>query len=192
MGTHPIFESDFDCLTDKMGRSRSRDRKKKRRRSRSRDRHDRSRSRDRGKKSDRNAILIRSRSNSPDVKIEIEQGHTAKTDKHRDQPKRFESVSSSKNESDVVLVDEIATSAYAKTFYKSKELEAERMRLKDERERMEKEKEERERLLQPEEPNEDEAMMAMMGFSGFETTQNKKVEGNDVIGVSRTQKQRKY
>merc|ERR1712141_396745 len=153
MGTHPIFESDFDCLTDKMGRSRSRDRvkkskknkdrkrsrsrsrdrKKKRRRSRSRDRHDRSRSRDRGKKSDRNAILIRSRSNSPDVKIEIEQGHTAKTDKHRDQPKRFESVSSSKNESDVVLVDEIATSAYAKTFYKSKELEAERMRLKDER-----------------------------------------------------------
>merc|ERR1712179_714258 len=128
----------------KRSRSRSRDKKKKRRRSRSRDRHDRSRSRDRGSriKSDRNAILIRSRSNSPDVKIEIEQensGNSLKNDKNnRDQPKRFESVNSTKNsnEADVVLVDEIATSAYAKTFYKSKELEAERMRLKDERERM--------------------------------------------------------
>ena len=91
-------------------------------------RHDRSRSRDRGSriKSDRNAILIRSRSNSPDVKIEIEQensGNSLKNDKNnRDQPKRFESVNSTKNsnEADVVLVDEIATSAYAKTFYKSK------------------------------------------------------------------------
>ena len=56
-----------------------------------------------------------------------------------------------------------------------KELEVERMRLLRERERMEKEREEREKLLQPEEPNEEEAMMAMMGFSGFNTTQDRTI-----------------
>merc|ERR1712133_165255 len=153
MGTHPIFESDFDCLTE-MGRSRS---------------------------------------PTPDVKIEVAQTDQNQTSQNGSNQKRFESVSAvSKAPSDVVLVDEIASSAYAKTFYKSKELEVERMRLLRERERMEKEREEREKLLQPEEPNEEEAMMAMMGFSGFESTQNKQVEGNEYTGAARTQKQRKY
>ena len=52
-----------------------------------------------------------------------------------------------------------------------KELEKERLRLKDERERLEKERAEREKLLQPNEPDENESMMAMMGFSNFDTTQ---------------------
>merc|ERR1711892_1248478 len=192
MGTHPIFESDFDCLTD-MGRrdrsrSRSRDRglkkskkssgsrkerkgskerKRDRRRERSRDRRTRSRSRSRSpvKKTSRggdsSAILIRSRSNTPDVKIEVESavGASGAT-------KSFESVNKLKepsNGGDVIMVDEIASSAYAKTFYKSKELENERLRLKIEREK----------LLNPDEPDENEAMMAMMGFGDFDTTQNK-------------------
>ena len=45
------------------------------------------------------------------------------------------------------------------------------MRLKDERERLEKERAEREKFLQPNEPDENETMMAMMGFSNFDTTQ---------------------
>ena len=51
------------------------------------------------------------------------------------------------------------------------ELEKERLRLKDERERLEKERAEREKLLMPNEPDENETMMAMMGFAGFDTTQ---------------------
>ena len=58
-----------------------------------------------------------------------------------------------------------------KTYFK--ELENERLRLKDERERLEKERIEREKLLNPDEPDENEAMMAMMGFGGFDTTQVK-------------------
>jgi len=138
MGTHPIFESDFDCLTE-MGRSRSRsrDRKKKknrdRKRSRSRSREKkrkrdrkRSRSRDRNRsrsprKDRKDAILIRSRSPTPDVKIEVAQTDQNQTSQNGSNQKRFESVSAvSKAPSDVVLVDEIASSAYAKTFYKSK------------------------------------------------------------------------
>ena len=45
------------------------------------------------------------------------------------------------------------------------------MRLKDERERLEKERLEREKLLMPNEPDENETMMAMMGFGNFDTTQ---------------------
>ena len=74
-------------------------------------RRTRSRSRTPKKRSD--AILIRSRSNTPDVKIEVESTNQ--------QTKKFESVNKIKEpEKDVVLVDEIASSAYAKTFYKSK------------------------------------------------------------------------
>merc|ERR1739838_504613 len=185
MGTHPIFESDFDCLTEWVGPDQDRDRKRRRDRSRDRSRERRTRSRSREPKERSDAILIRSRSNTPDVKIEVESTNQ--------QSKKFESVNKIEEpEKDVVLVDEIASSAYAKTFYKSKELEKERLRLKDERERLEKERAEREKLLQPNEPDENESMMAMMGFSNFDTTQNKKVDGNNIVGVSRTHKQRKY
>ena len=62
------------------------------------------------------AILIRSRSNSPDVKIEVEP-----SGQNGQSQRKFESVNKIKEpEKDVVLVDEIASSAYAKTFYKSK------------------------------------------------------------------------
>merc|ERR1712183_473045 len=47
MGTHPIFESDFDCLTEIMGSSRSRSRSDSRSRSRSKSSRSRSRSRSR-------------------------------------------------------------------------------------------------------------------------------------------------
>merc|ERR1711953_556698 len=89
MGTHPIFESDFDCLTEmgsrrsrsksrdrdrkrkkerKRSRSRSKDRKRERKRSRSRDRK-RSRERKRSRSKEKTKVKERSRSKSPVVKI---------------------------------------------------------------------------------------------------------------------------
>ena len=80
------------------------------------------RNRSRSPRRDRkDAILIRSRSPTPDVKIEVAQTDQNQTSQNGSNQKRFESVSAvSKAPSDVVLVDEIASSAYAKTFYKSK------------------------------------------------------------------------
>jgi len=80
------------------------------------------RNRSRSPRKDRkDAILIRSRSPTPDVKIEVAQTDQNQTSQNGSNQKRFESVSAvSKAPSDVVLVDEIASSAYAKTFYKSK------------------------------------------------------------------------
>merc|ERR1711953_994632 len=79
MGTHPIFESDFDCLTEmgsRRSRSKSRDRDRKRKkerkrsRSRSKDRkRSRSRERKRSRSKEKTKVKERSRSKSPVVKI---------------------------------------------------------------------------------------------------------------------------
>merc|ERR1711914_12247 len=60
MGTHPIFESDFDCLTVMGSRSRSRSRSRSDSRSRSRSRSSRSRSRSRSRSYSRSRSRSRS------------------------------------------------------------------------------------------------------------------------------------
>lgn len=109
--------------------------------------------------------MIRSRSNSPEVQIV-------------------------KTENNAIQNSSADLGAYAKLFSKSKELEEERNRMKEASERALSEKE---ALLAPlsTEKSEEEMMAEMMGFSNFDTTQNKGHEDNDV-GESRTIKQRKY
>merc|ERR1712126_506250 len=60
MGTHPVFESDFDCLTVMGSRSRSRSRSRSDSRSRSRSRSSRSRSRSRSRSYSRSRSRSRS------------------------------------------------------------------------------------------------------------------------------------